>query len=98
MEEYSHSAVRQSLVRSVVMGSMPSQWLWANIISMMLLLAFVWFSIGILFALCVIPLGLIIHLFLFKAYQSDQYFFRVYFRYILQNAYIPSSSRVNYIE
>ena len=96
MEEYSVSIVRQSLVRRVVMGSMPATWLWINVFFTLLLLGILFLKANLYIALISIPIGLFIHFLLHKAYTMDEMFFSVFFRYILMAEYLPAKSRFGY--
>lgn len=96
MEEYSVSIVRQSLVRRVVMGSMPAAWLWINVFITLTLLGVLFLKVSFYISLISIPLGLFTHYLLHKAYTVDEMFFSVYLKYIMNDDYIPSASRFNY--
>lgn len=98
MEEYSISTVRKSLVRRVVMGNMPAQWLWLNIIISIAVAVYVWFMFYLIVALFVIPAGVLIHILLNKAYAKDELLFAVCIRNIFMSDYIPATSRANYIQ
>ena len=80
------------------MGSMPQQWLWINVFSMLGFGIFLCIIFGLLFSLVVVPIGLGVHIFLHKAFAKDEYFFKVYYRYLLRKNYMPASSRVHYTQ
>jgi len=98
MENYHISEVKRSLVRPIVLGNMPAKWMWSNFGCCLFLFLFIAFKINMMVSFFVIPFGFLSHILLLKGYVFDPMLFSVYSRHMMQNDYIPASSRAHFVQ
>lgn len=98
MEKMNVSYVYHSLIRNVVMSSMPVKWFVVNLIFWVILCLMIYIVSNIYITICFVACGVITNIVLQKAYAYDEQLFSVYLRFFIAKNYMPSTSRVSTVK